>query len=102
MSPGGADAGEVAVAVLFRHPLPGLLAACLLQGEARAEEISLTVDSPQPLVLGEIDRVPVTIIAPETKDTKDRPLRVSVNVGSFGPIQPVRSGVYRAMYDLPK
>lgn len=54
-----------------------------------------------PLVLGDQDQVEVTITAPETPATIDRPLRVSVNVGTFGPIARVSAGLYRTTYTLP-
>lgn len=68
---------------------------------ASAEAIGLALDPPGPHVLGEVGEIAVTITAPETPDTAERPLRVSVNVGQFGAVKRVRSGVYRTLYTPP-
>jgi hypothetical protein len=67
-----------------------------------AQGIALEVDAKKPLVLGEVDEVPITIQAPETKETEDRPLRVAVNVGTFSAVERTSPGVYRATYKLPE
>jgi hypothetical protein len=76
-------------------------AAICVSRVALADGITLKVEAKEPLVLGEIDSALVTISAPETKDTADRPLRVSVNVGRFGPVERQSPGVYTTTYTLP-
>ncbi len=65
---------------------------------ARASSIALDRG---PVVLGETGPVGVTIRAPESPGEEDRPLRLSVNVGSFGPIARTAPGVYRTVYSPP-
>lgn len=68
---------------------------------ADADGIGLTIDKNGPVILGEDSEVPVTITAPETSDTADRPLRLSVNVGAFGEVVRTGPGTYRATYFPP-
>lgn len=74
---------------------------CVAQ-TAFAEGIDLRVEHEGPLVLGETEEVGVTLLAPETAEDVGRPLRVSVNVGSFGDVQRVKAGEYRTTYRLPE
>ncbi|HUB09831.1 MAG TPA: hypothetical protein VMB50_22705 [Myxococcales bacterium] len=73
-------------------------AVCLPGPLAVASSLSLDRG---PLVLGETGPVGVTIRAPEGPGEEDRPLRLSVNVGSFGEISRVGPGVYRTIYSPP-
>lgn len=66
-----------------------------------AAQVSLEVDHPGPVVLGDLAAVPVQITAPEPPEGESRPLRLSVNVGRFGAIERVAPGRYRALYELP-
>src|SRR5215831_2531942 len=77
-------------------------AAAMLEPSADAQSIALRVETDKPLVLGDVEEVPVAFEAPETKETEDRPLRVAVNVGGFSTIERVGSGSYRAKYHLPE
>jgi hypothetical protein len=54
------------------------------------------------LILGDVETVDVVIRAPETPEVAGRPLRLSVNVGAFGPVERVEPGVYRSTYRLPE
>ncbi|MBK6688995.1 MAG: hypothetical protein IPG45_31295 [Deltaproteobacteria bacterium] len=72
------------------------------QAAAEPSPVSALTTTPAgPLILGDQDQLDVTITAPETPATIDRPLRVSVNVGTFGPIARVSAGLYRTTYTLP-
>jgi hypothetical protein len=68
---------------------------------ASAQDIQLRVDDTNPLILGKVDKVGVRFFAPESADTQERPLRVSVNVGRFGEVTRLRAGEYEATYFLP-
>lgn len=65
-----------------------------------ATAASLSLDQ-GPLVLGRNDSVGVTLRLEERSGTADRPLRLSVNVGSFGGVNRIGPGVYRTVYTLP-
>lgn len=75
---------------------------CLGAWLAVAVPVELQVDGPEPLVLGEVETVDVILRAPETPEVAGRPLRLSVNVGAFGPVEAVEPGVYRSTYRLPE
>ncbi len=77
------------------------LAACvgaLAPGTARATSLSLDRG---PVVLGRTESVGVTVRIDESPGTEDRPLRLAVNVGSFGEVTRVKQGVYRVVYVPP-
>lgn len=76
---------------------PALLAAL----GAMAAPVELEVLGPDPLILGDVEAVEVRLRAPDTAEVAGRPLRLSVNVGSFGPVERVEPGVYRSRYTLP-
>lgn len=67
---------------------------------AQAHAASLSLDR-GPVVLGKTESVGVTIRVDERPGTEERPLRLSVNVGSFGEVTRVGPGVYRAKYMPP-
>jgi len=75
------------------------LSAALVVGAAPVE---FEVRGPDPLILGDVEAVEVRFSAPETQEVAGRPLRVSVNVGAFGPIEKLGPGVYRSTYRLPE
>lgn len=76
-----------------------LLVALLLPGVgARAASLSLEAG---PVVLGRVKSVGVTLRVEEPPGAEGRPLRLSVNVGGFGPVTRVGSGVYRSEYRPP-
>lgn len=79
----------------------GLLAFLSLLGAQLAGPVTLDVDHPGAIVLGEVASVPVSISAPEPPEGERRPLRLSVNVGRFGPLERLAPGRYRATYELP-
>jgi len=76
------------------------LAALLLvaPGAARAASISIEGGA---IVLGKTESSPVTIRVDEAPGTEDRPLRLSVNVGSFSEPVRVGPGRYKAVYVPP-
>lgn len=61
---------------------------------------SVTLDK-EPVVLGRTESVGVIIKINELPGTEARPLRLSVNVGSFGNIERVGPGTYRTVYLPP-
>lgn len=69
--------------------------ACLLPG------LQLEVGGPEVRILGQVQEVPVRIRAPAEGSVAGRPLRLSVNVGRFGPIRRVEPGVYESTYRPP-
>ncbi len=75
----------------------GLLALAFA-GRAAAASLSLEKG---PAVLGRADSLTVTVHTEEPAGTEDRPLRLSVNVGSFGEVVRLGPGVYRAVYQMP-
>lgn len=79
----------------------GLLALISLLGGQASASVSLEVEHEGPVVLGETTSVSVSISAPEPPEGESRPLRLSVNVGRFGPIERLSAGRYRASYELP-
>ena len=81
----------------------GVLLALLVGGGPALAEVSLEVGHEGAIVLADApDSIPVTITAPETPETRDRPLRVSVNVGTFGPVERTGPGTYVTAYHPPK
>ncbi len=79
----------------------GLVAAAAV-GWFAAAPVEIEVAGPSPLILGDVAEVEVLIRAPETEAVAGRPLRLSVNVGRFGPVERLASGEYRARYRLPE
>jgi hypothetical protein len=75
-----------------------LLGVGLLSAVANAASVSL---EKEPVVLGRTESVALTIKIDELPGTEARPLRLSVNVGSFGPIERVGPGTYRTVYLPP-
>lgn len=67
---------------------------------AVSNAIQLEIDHDGPLVLGTVESVPVTILAPESEG-EARPLRVSVNVGAFEEVVRKAPGVYESRFRLP-
>jgi hypothetical protein len=66
-----------------------------------AADPTLTADVKQ-IVLGETESVPVTIVASDGDDEQALwPLRVAVNVGSLGPLEPRGGGVFSTVYVPP-
>jgi len=61
---------------------------------------SVTLDQ-EPVVLGRTESVGMTIHIDEQPGTESRPLRLSVNVGSFGEIQRLGAGSYHTVYHPP-
>jgi hypothetical protein len=78
-----------------------LLAGFGLLVAAAPEAVSLTVEGPEELVLGDVDRVPVVLTVPFDAEAQGRPLRIAVNVGRFTPVQSVGDDRYRTIYELP-
>lgn len=76
-----------------------LLVVVFAAGGAQAASISFDED---PIVLGRTESATAIIEAEETPGTEDRPLRVSVNVGSFGEVTRIARGKYRAVYHPPR
>ncbi|MGC4119796.1 MAG: Ig-like domain-containing protein [Myxococcales bacterium] len=81
-----------------------VLAACLVPlsflvpHPARAASLALDQG---PVILGRVESVGVTIRIDEAPGSEDRPLRLAVNVGSFGVAQRTGPGTYRAVYVPP-
>lgn len=71
-------------------------------GAADPSALTLEVGGPEPLVLGQMTSVPVRIRAPEEGPVAERPLRLSVNVGRFGPVRRLGPGLYESTYVLPE
>ncbi|MEW5737943.1 MAG: hypothetical protein AB1938_03400 [Myxococcota bacterium] len=65
-----------------------------------AQAASLTLDK-TPVVLGKTESVAVVIQIDEPEGADLRPLRLAVNVGSFGAVQRLARGKYRAVYTPP-
>jgi Invasin, domain 3 len=76
----------------------GVLLVLLLPWLAGAASLSLDQG---PVVLGRTESVGVTLRVEEPSGTEGRPLRLSVNVGRFGPVTRVSPGVYRTQYWPP-
>lgn len=92
--PGNATPGRrLAVAAL-------LAVAASLALETRAFGASVALDR-GPVVLGRTESVGVTFKIEEAAGAEDRPLRLSVNVGSFSGITRKSPGVYRSVYVPP-
>jgi len=67
---------------------------------AGAPAATLTLDK-EPVVLGRSESVTVTVHVDEPPGTADRPLRLAVNVGSFGEVTRAGPGAYRVVYVPP-
>ncbi|MBI5542579.1 MAG: hypothetical protein HY901_01725, partial [Deltaproteobacteria bacterium] len=67
---------------------------------ALATAASLTLER-EPLVLGRVESVGVTLRVAEPPGTEGLPLHLSVNVGSFGEVSRLEPGVYHALYSPP-
>ncbi len=67
---------------------------------ATVQAASLTLDH-SPVVLGRTESVGVSIHVDESAGTEARPLRLSVNVGSFGDVTRTGPGEYRSVYVPP-
>lgn len=80
---------------------PVRAATPVFTGSAEEAAATLVPDHEGPLVLGEIDQVPVRITAPEPPELEPKPLRISVNVGSFDPLVRDGPGAYHTIYHLP-
>ena len=74
------------------------LPVCLTGAVAQAA--SLTLDR-EPVILGRSESVGVTVHTDEPPGTSERPLRLAVNVGSFGEVSRTGPGTYRAVYVPP-
>jgi hypothetical protein len=77
-----------------------LATALVLLVSAQGWAASLSLER-SPIVLGRTESVAVTFKVDEPAGTEDRPLRLSVNVGSFGEISRLGPGTYRAVYVPP-
>lgn len=77
-----------------------LVAVALALLPALASAASLEPEK-SPAVLGRFDSVGVLVRVDEAPGTGDRPLRLSVNVGSFGEVTRLGPGVYRSVYTPP-
>jgi hypothetical protein len=75
------------------------LLGCLFWAAA-AQAATLTLDK-EPVVLGRSESVTVTVHVDEPPGTADRPLRLAVNVGSFGEVTRAGPGAYRVVYVPP-
>jgi hypothetical protein len=86
------------------HRLPWitlqLLTLCALVLPMSAEAASLSLDR-GPIVLGRTQSVGITVEMEEPPESADRPLRLSVNVGSFAPVTRTGPGKYRTIYEPP-
>jgi hypothetical protein len=67
---------------------------------ASSRGASLTVEK-APVVLGKVEAVEAILRIEEPPGTAELPLRLSVNVGSFGEVTRLEAGVYRATYTPP-
>ncbi|MCI0569946.1 MAG: Ig-like domain-containing protein [Myxococcaceae bacterium] len=76
----------------------GALLVLLVPAVASAASLSLDRG---PVVLGRTRSVGVTLRVEEPPGSEGRPLRLSVNVGSFGAVTRVSPGVYRTEYSPP-
>lgn len=76
----------------------GLAIAWGAAAEALGASVSLDKG---PIVLGRTESVGVTFTLDEAPGTEDRPLRLSVNVGSFASITRTAPGKYRSVYVPP-
>ncbi|MHB8419207.1 MAG: hypothetical protein ACYDCL_14115 [Myxococcales bacterium] len=81
--------------------LARLAAAAGLWGVSAAALASSIALDRGPIVLGETGPVGVTVRSAEGPGEAERPLRLSVNVGSFGEIVRSSPGVYRTVYTPP-
>jgi hypothetical protein len=77
------------------------LAATLAVASSPAMAASISFDR-GPIVLGKTESVGVTIRVDEPEGEPERPLRLAVNVGSFGPVTRARAGQYRSIYIPPE
>ncbi|MBI3183924.1 MAG: hypothetical protein HYZ28_17440, partial [Myxococcales bacterium] len=75
-----------------------LALSCLVGSDGLASSLSLDRG---PVVLGRTESVGVTLQVEEAPGEEDRPLRLAINVGSFGEITRVKPGVYRTVYVPP-
>ncbi|MFP2927296.1 hypothetical protein ACLESO_19275, partial [Pyxidicoccus sp. 3LG] len=82
----------------MRHA--GSLLLALVVGAGAARGASLSLDQ-GPVVLGRTESVGVTLRVEEPATGALGPLRLAVNVGSFGPVTRQGPGVYRAVYTPP-
>jgi len=76
------------------------LAALLLAVPVATRGASISIEGGA-IVLGKTESSPVTIRVDEAPGTEDRPLRLSVNVGTFSEPVRVGPGKYRAVYVPP-
>jgi hypothetical protein len=84
----------------FQAPLAlAALALALLPAAALAASISVEGDA---VVLGRTESAKVLLQVDEPPTTAERPLRLSVNVGSFSEPEHVGPGRYRAVYVPPR
>src|ERR1700694_1882158 len=65
-----------------------------------ARGASLTVED-GPIVLGQTEQAMVLLQVEEPAGTEDQPVRLAVNVGSFGPVERVGPGGHRGRYTPP-
>ena len=79
----------------------GLSALTWLLSLQATSPVTFEVQHTGPVVLGETTSVEVRLAAPEPPEGESRPLRLSVNVGRFGPVERIEAGRYRATYELP-
>ncbi|MHB8876564.1 MAG: hypothetical protein ACYC8T_22950, partial [Myxococcaceae bacterium] len=75
------------------------IAACLVTAVS-AHGSSLSLDDGA-VILGRVESMGVTLRVDEPPGSEDRPLRLSVNVGSFGEVTRVGPGKYHAVYVPP-
>ena len=67
---------------------------------AAARSASLTVED-GPIVLGRTEQAMVVLEVEEPAGTEEQPVRLAVNVGTFGPVERVGPGRHRARYTPP-
>src|SRR6266568_4464825 len=67
---------------------------------AAAQSASLTVED-GPIVLGRTEQAMVVLEVEEPAGTEEQPIRLAVNVGSFGPVERVGPGRHRVCYTPP-
>ena len=72
-----------------------LVLACLVGSPSRAATFET---EPRQVVLGRVESAQVTFRIDEPPGTEARPLRLSVNVGSFGPVTRLKAGVYQSVF----
>ncbi len=70
--------------------------------DTKPSTFRLSLSPEGPIFLGEVKKVHISIEAPENDRTKERPLRVAVNVGGLGPVTRVAPGRYETHYRPPR